>query len=1175
MNLSIILGRGRLLYDEKKRPILGIHRQAIYERISSISGTLSERGWPLCLLYSHSLIVAASVTSESLSLHGNLERDPDIFLVNGFIEELSKTLANESNLTSQTNEGDDALPCRLPVSFHDARIFLACFARISIENQNSTFLSLISQVERGLSMLDKRKLLIDSSSSTSSFLARMVTLTINAYILMRFGSHAEEELHRAIGRSLSLQTPAPHHTADRFNKEKSFVGVFSDWKDSEIPPIKASAKNMEAGLESKFYSILRSAFSLGFTTAKVDNGHLLFASWNALGNVDLWKDIQLHVKISSETSDNLSEVILELRDDVCLVHRLIMKLHGAFSPTSGLMRVIEEKERSLRSRVQRSLASDVKSNLGFMIQKACKLADNLLSKYSLENTSSNSDFTATELPVLLEMIAIYVSFAVSSCTKPRNDFFSMLMLSMTERTERRACSTDSVSVHSEESSHASQSVLADALERLQEICETFGAVPAHPDWLDIECHLLESFSYEDAATTAADALKCLNKIINFGHSHMQRQQRLAFQHANVHNYMSSVNLATKLCWLEPYQTKDSTFCLAYDRNERKYAHDVGTFCHLDSSILDLILNGEANSKRHEAKAFWANHSAQRILGRLQDVFRCDITSEVDSPELRAGGEWEVLLARALTSACVCIDQGKRNASLSGDSYDYVGRLEQWAGMCWTAIDALVPTAALLRYGLCCSGRIIHPLRAIAASSAGLETDESQKELSIEERVWDIHASSSVVEETSGTLTTLALFPDSETSEAIAAHLLSEFTSFSTLKAVYVCKCAIHAVTELQDLVHRDDYSEGSEALQVMPYLMEYLAAILDLFGCSHAKCQNKKMFPFQHLFGAMSTKNTLFPENLKTFFVVEGDIFATMLQSAMRRQFFVSFSCVEEAAVLFIRATMRYSIYCVQSETKAFFAYIAASLATIEFVAQQGKENPSLDLLSFIVSFFNNRSDVELSSLVDKLLMCAAEGTHPVPSSHSFPAFDDSLCVLFIFLLSTRSKMEKFRGSPLVVEKLLNSYNRWKNIDALKREQILGLALLYSTRTGKLFEFGERIVNDIRLCAENDSDNNRLSHNLKIFTSFLDQIRDCFSGNEVSVGICTGQSSAKRGEIPPLPSTCSYANRTDFHEQHWYNCFTCGLTSDKGCCTLCAVVCHEGHDVAYSRFGSFFCGMNV
>ncbi|KAJ8751615.1 hypothetical protein K2173_025768 [Erythroxylum novogranatense] len=50
--------------------------------------------------------------------------------------------------------------------------------------------------------------------------------------------------------------------------------------------------------------------------------------------------------------------------------------------------------------------------------------------------------------------------------------------------------------------------------------------------------------------------------------------------------------------------------------------------------------------------------------------------------------------------------------------------------------------------------------------------------------------------------------------------------------------------------------------------------------------------------------------------------------------------------------------------------------------------------------------------------------------------------------------------------------------------------------------------------------------------------------------------------------TCSGSN---FMEQHWYFCYTCDLTVSKGCCSVCAKVCHRGHRVVYSRLSRFFC----
>eukprot|EP00850_Spirogloea_muscicola_P019673 SM000196S05365 [mRNA] locus=s196:186709:205871:+ [translate_table: standard] len=53
---------------------------------------------------------------------------------------------------------------------------------------------------------------------------------------------------------------------------------------------------------------------------------------------------------------------------------------------------------------------------------------------------------------------------------------------------------------------------------------------------------------------------------------------------------------------------------------------------------------------------------------------------------------------------------------------------------------------------------------------------------------------------------------------------------------------------------------------------------------------------------------------------------------------------------------------------------------------------------------------------------------------------------------------------------------------------------------------------------------------------------------------------------------CTFTSSgSNFMEQHWYFCYTCDLTMSKGCCTVCARVCHRGHKVVYSRQSRFFC----
>lgn len=53
---------------------------------------------------------------------------------------------------------------------------------------------------------------------------------------------------------------------------------------------------------------------------------------------------------------------------------------------------------------------------------------------------------------------------------------------------------------------------------------------------------------------------------------------------------------------------------------------------------------------------------------------------------------------------------------------------------------------------------------------------------------------------------------------------------------------------------------------------------------------------------------------------------------------------------------------------------------------------------------------------------------------------------------------------------------------------------------------------------------------------------------------------------------CTFTSSgSNFMEQHWYFCYTCDLTVSKGCCSVCAKVCHRGHRVMYSRSSRFFC----
>ena len=53
---------------------------------------------------------------------------------------------------------------------------------------------------------------------------------------------------------------------------------------------------------------------------------------------------------------------------------------------------------------------------------------------------------------------------------------------------------------------------------------------------------------------------------------------------------------------------------------------------------------------------------------------------------------------------------------------------------------------------------------------------------------------------------------------------------------------------------------------------------------------------------------------------------------------------------------------------------------------------------------------------------------------------------------------------------------------------------------------------------------------------------------------------------------CTFTlTQKEFVNQHWYHCHSCQMEDGVGVCSVCAKVCHKGHDITYAKYGSFFC----
>ncbi len=77
---------------------------------------------------------------------------------------------------------------------------------------------------------------------------------------------------------------------------------------------------------------------------------------------------------------------------------------------------------------------------------------------------------------------------------------------------------------------------------------------------------------------------------------------------------------------------------------------------------------------------------------------------------------------------------------------------------------------------------------------------------------------------------------------------------------------------------------------------------------------------------------------------------------------------------------------------------------------------------------------------------------------------------------------------------------------------------------------------------------------------------------EESRGSASDGDQKSSGVKSTKENLCTFtATGSDFVEQHWYFCYTCGLTGTEGVCKVCASICHDGHEISYSRHSRFFC----
>jgi hypothetical protein len=174
-------------------------------------------------------------------------------------------------------------------------------------------------------------------------------------------------------------------------------------------------------------------------------------------------------------------------------------------------------------------------------------------------------------------------------------------------------------------------------------------------------------------------------------------------------------------------------------------------------------------------------------------------------------------------------------------------------------------------------------------------------------------------------------------------------------------------------------------------------------------------------------------------------------------------------------------------------------------------------------------------------------------------------------LATTPHKYITGQGCKTIMHEMRECIDQWACSSV--QHHATNLLCLLASRFGVLHEVGSAIIS----LALREKDGNDVSPCIQSYFEFAAALNGLANPSTRSSQLppvsngSAGQQKEK-SKLGVCRRTCTFIQTGEgFTEQHWYNCYTCGLLWDKGCCSLCVRVCHAGHDVGYSRKSSFFC----
>jgi hypothetical protein len=540
-------------------------------------------------------------------------------------------------------------------------------------------------------------------------------------------------------------------------------------------------------------------------------------------------------------------------------------------------------------------------------------------------------------------------------------------------------------------------------------------------------------------------------------------------------------------------------------------------CGVDVDLAKLLIYGHSIGLRTSSSDFWSPNAAQRVIGAMHGLLQGQLVlpSEIGASELRASGDWEVALAKSLLSGFFDINDESNKSTFE---------LNRWSHMTQSALEWMVPACALLRFSLQTTGGKPHPLKSLECS---IDEYLAQENDLTEPPSPGSRLHPPQREEVLDTLRILSnpVISGEKPCEAIAFHLLADRRGY---KGLVHSGMTIDAVRVISALLN---HPEGG-----LPAVGTLATAMVECMksgrGADAATATTRLLASFAH--GAKLDVNTTALGKVELTDIVSQGKKAGFGE---RKSSVAAVSKFAGDAIAALTGLLVSDLFELQP-VKEFAAAVLARLSRME---RNGDMKPKLNRLI-------SQSIVNASPLSIKRLFRSAREDDDVDERILIDVADIFAAPFFSDPLEYRDLRSISEALPSVLQELSPG-------NAKVPRGFLNLWFLCGTYTSSLNDIGESLLQAKNYEPE-------LANNFITFASGLESHLSRVSG---------GAEILRTSEKSTEGRLCSFIVQEGFQEQHWYNCRSCGLVGEKGCCSTCALRCHHGHDVVYARFSSFFC----